>query len=208
MAQDMGTEGTEQPTPIESEGQHCPSCTCDEHSDQSMDEVMDQHIDNAKDFTNSIGEGGDQGNIGERRRCESIEDILDQHLDNAADMENHTDTDSEGMDPNGISRPADYDEKQGDMGLSEENAEDDSEPQLDEVLRDGLDSHADGIQREKVIDMVGQALDAFKGQKKILDKAKEQAPELHDACISLLRAMIELCSLGRNRPISTRTRSQ
>lgn len=53
-----------------------------------------------------------------------------------------------------------------------------------------------GFKREKVIDMIGQALEAFKGQKKILDKAKEQAPELHDACISMLRAMIELCSLA------------
>ena len=68
-----------------------------------------------------------------------------------------------------------------------------NEPNLDEVLRDGLDCHADGIQREKVIDMVGEALDAFKAQKSILDKAKEQAPGLYDACIMLLRAMIELC---------------
>ena len=50
----------------------------------------------------------------------------------------------------------------------------DGEPNLDEVLRDGLDTHADGIQREKVINMVGQALDAFKGQKQILDKAKDK----------------------------------
>ncbi len=202
MAQDMNTQGTEQPTPIEETGQHCPSCTCGAHgeaaqAEPSMDEVMDQHIDNASDYTNTIGEGGDPGNQDSADPGESIEDILDQHLDNAADMEgqNNVDLDSEGMDPNGISRPEDYEQKQGDLGLSEEDADED-EPQLDEVLRDGLDSHADGIQREKVIDMVGQALDAFKGQKAILDKAKEQAPELHSACISLLKALIELCSLA------------
>jgi len=179
--------------------QHCPGCNCPEHGEQaesSMEDVLDQHIDNAKDFTNTIGEGGDQGNIGDGDgEGESIEDILDQHLDNAADMEGNGTVDAEGMDPNGISRPADYEQKQGDMGLSEEEAAQD-EPQLDEVLRDGLDQHADGIQREKVVNMVGEALDAFKGQKKILDKAKEQAPELHSACISMLRAMIELCSLA------------
>lgn len=197
MAQDMGTEGTQQPTPIEETGQHCPSCTCDEHSqnDQPMDQVMDQHIDNATDYTNTIGEGGDGGNQDSADEGDSIEDILDQHLDNAADMAQNGDVNSEGMDPNGISRPEDYNAKQGDLGLSEEDAQN-QDPNLDEVLRDGLDSHADSIQREKVVDMVGQALDAFKGQKQILDKAKEQAPELYDACIQMLRSMIELCSLA------------
>jgi hypothetical protein len=199
MAQDMGTEGTQQPTPVEEDAvQHCPSCTCGAHGEgakpeQSMDQVMDQHIENASDYTNTIGEGGDGGNQGSADPGESIEDILDQHLDNAADMAQNGDVNAEGMDPNGISRPEDYNAKQGDLGLSEEDNE---EPQLDEVLRDGLDQHADGIQREKVVNMVGEALDAFKGQKKILDKAKEQAPELHSACISLLKALIELCSLA------------
>ena len=36
----------------------------------------------------------------------------------------------------------------------------------------------------------------FKSQKAILDKAKEQAPELYNSCISMLKAMIELCSLA------------
>lgn len=203
-AAEMGTEGTKNPTPIEEAGQHCPSCTCDAHeqtgSDQPIEEVLDQHIDNASDYTNTIGEGGDGGNqssAGDQTSGDgdSIENILDQHLDNAADMAQNGDVNSEGMDPNGISRPEDYNAKQGDMGLSEEDAEND-DPNLDEVLRDGLDSHADSIQREKVIDMVGQALYAFKGQKQILDKAKEQAPELYSSCLAMLRAMIELCSLA------------
>lgn len=204
MARDMGTEGTKQETPIEEMSEkHCPSCQCSDHSqnDRPIEEVLDQHVDNASDYTNSIGEGGDQGNMSnagnqgsdEDSDGESIEDLLDQHLDNAAEMENEG-INSDGMDPNGVSRPEDYDAKQGDLGLSEEDA--DGEPQLDEVLRDGLDSHADSIQREKVINMVGEALEAFKGQKNILDKAKEQAPELHNACIGMLRAMIELCSLA------------
>jgi hypothetical protein len=34
MAQDMGTEGTKQPTPIEEDAvQHCPSCTCGAHGE-------------------------------------------------------------------------------------------------------------------------------------------------------------------------------
>jgi len=39
-------------------------------------------------------------------------------------------------------------------------------------------------------------LDSFKAQKQILDKAKEQAPQLYDSCLQMLRAMIELCSLA------------
>jgi hypothetical protein len=58
-----------------------------------------------------------------------------------------------------------------------------------------LDAHADGIQKEKVIQLVGQALEGFKAQKSILDKAKVSAPELYDSCLQMLRAMIELCSL-------------
>ena len=202
MAAEMGTAGTTSETPIEETAQHCPSCTCDEHTqnDKPMDQVMDEHVDNASDYANTIGEGGDggdQSSAGDQTTGDgdSIEDILDQHLNNAVDMAQNGDVNSEGLDPNGISRPEDYNAKQGDLGLSEEDAQND-DPNLDEVLRDGLDSHADSIQREKVIDMVGQALDAFKGQKQILDKAKAQAPELHDACISMLRAMIELCSLA------------
>jgi hypothetical protein len=197
MEQEMGTDGTEQPTPIESgDDKHCPSCTCGAHGeeDKPIEDVLDQHIENASDYTNTIGEGGDSGNQGSSDEGQSIEDLLDQHLDNAADMEGRSDVDADDMDPNGISRPEDYNDKQGDMGLSED--EQSEEPQLDEVLRDGLDAHADGIQKEKVINMVGEALEAFKSQKKILDKAKEQAPELHEACISMLKAMIELCGLA------------
>jgi hypothetical protein len=173
--QDMGGE------PV----QHCPSCTCDEHSqEQPMEQVLDQHIDNATDYTNTIGEGGDGGNVGSD--SSDMDDTLDQHVANATEM-------NQDMDSNGVSRPGDYNQKATDLGLSEEDSE---EPNLDEVLRDGLDSHADNIQREKVVNMVGEALEAFKGQKKILDKAKDQAPELYDACISMLRSMIELCSLA------------
>ena len=158
---------------------HCDSCTCDEH-EQPMEDVLDQHIENAKDFSDSLDESPESEG--------SAEDVLDQHIDNAAEM-------NQNMDENGVSRPEDYDQKDEDMGLSEEEADQD-EPNLDEVLQGGLDQHADNIQREKVIQLVGQALDGFKSQKNILDKAKDQAPELYSSCIQMLRAMIELCSLA------------
>ena len=155
--------------------QHCPSCTCSDHQ-EPIEDVLDQHIDNAQDYQESIDDG----------QPSNTDELLDAHLDNSQDM---LDT----MDDQGISRPADYNEKDGDMGLSEEDA---GEPDLSEVLQGGLDQHADNIQREKVTQMVGEALEGFKAQKKILDKAKEQAPELYDSCIAMLKAMIELCSLA------------
>lgn len=159
------------------ESKHCPSCTCEDH-DQDLDSLLDQHLENAKEFEDSIDDG----------QPATTTDLLDAHLDNQKEM-------LEGMDDEGISRPEDYNQKQGDMGLSEEEADQDG-PNLDQVLQEGLDTHADSIQREKVIQLVGQALDGFKSQKAILDKAKDQAPELHDACIYMLKAMIELCSLA------------
>jgi len=155
---------------------HCPSCTCGAHGD-SAEDTLDQHVDNAQDFADAIGNEQEE---------DSAEDTLDAHVSNASEM-------NDDMDENGVSRPADYDQRNEDMGLSEEDADDSN---LNDVFKDGLDAHADSIQREKVVNMVGEALEAFKGQKAILDKAKAQAPELYDACIAMLRSMIELCSLA------------
>jgi len=156
------------------ETKHCESCTCADHKDAET--TLDEHVDNAQDFENTLDDGQPEG----------AEETLDQHIDNATDMQDN-------MDQDGISRPEDYDDKREDMGLSEEDS---GEPDLDGVLRDGLDEHAENIQKEKVVNMVGEALEGFKSQKAILDKAKEQAPELYASCISMLRAMIELCSLA------------
>lgn len=169
------------------EDKHCPSCTCSA-GDESAENILDQHLDNYKDFTNTIGEGGNSGTEGAAGQSESTENVLDQHIDNANEM-------GEMIDDQGVIRPEDYGQKDQDMGLSEEEADGD-EPALDEVLRGGLDAHADSIQKEKVLNMVGEALEGFKAQKAILDKAKEQAPELYASCISMLKAMIELCSLA------------
>lgn len=97
----------------------------------------------------------------------------------------------------GISRPDDYNESNtpGDMGLAEDEVPQEESPDLTSVLKDGLDSHADGIQREKVVAMVSQALEGFKANKKILEKAKEQAPQLYESTIAMLKAMIEMAKM-------------
>jgi hypothetical protein len=78
------------------------------------------------------------------------------------------------------------------------------------VLEEGLDHSADGIQREKVVQMVSQALTQFKGCKEILESTKMQTPQLYQASIAMLRAMIEMASLlglgegnGNAAPVQT-----
>lgn len=99
------------------------------------------------------------------------------------------------LDPNmegNVSRPDGYDGDAAptDLGLTEDGAP--TQPDLSEVLQDGLDSHQDQIQKEKVMNMVGQALQGFKGQKHILERAQQAAPELYSATIMMLKAMIEM----------------
>jgi hypothetical protein len=94
----------------------------------------------------------------------------------------------------GVSRPEDYESNvPGDMGLAEDEGDD--SPDLGSVLQEGLDSHADNIQREKVIQLAAEALEGFKGCKDILEKAKEQAPQLYEASIAMLKAMIEMAKM-------------
>jgi hypothetical protein len=93
-----------------------------------------------------------------------------------------------------VSRPDDYDENiPGDMGLGEEEQEEG--PDLSGVLQEGLDDHANNAQREKVVQMAAEALQGFKGCKQILEKAKDQAPQLYQSTLSMLRAMIEMAKL-------------
>lgn len=93
-----------------------------------------------------------------------------------------------------ISRPAGYSsDVPGDMGLGEEQS--DEAPNLTSLLTEGLDSQAEAIKREKVIQMVGQALEGFKASKKIIERAQSQAPQLYQSSIMMLKAMIEMANL-------------
>ncbi len=110
------------------------------------------------------------------------------------DDEDMADTSGE-MEEN-TSRPDGYKDQNvpGDMGLNEEDAQKET-PDLSSVLKDGLDSHADNMQREKVVNMVSKALEGFKANKHILEKAKEKAPELYGSCLAMLQAMIEMTKM-------------
>jgi hypothetical protein len=77
----------------------------------------------------------------------------------------------------------------------------DEDPEMIDILRDGLDSHADSIKQDKVRQMVGEALEGFKANKQVLERAKTQAPEFYNASITMLKVMIEMASmLGLSAP--------
>jgi hypothetical protein len=94
----------------------------------------------------------------------------------------------------GVSRPESYSQNSpSDMALDEDNTA--VSPDLSSVLHEGLDSHADNIQRERVVQMVSQALTGFKACKPIIERSQTQAPQLYQSSIMMLKAMIEMAKM-------------
>lgn len=93
----------------------------------------------------------------------------------------------------GVSHPEGYDAESAPstMGMAED-APQDQGPDFANVLQGGLDQHSEQIGREKIVGMVSQALNGFKASKQVLERAKEQAPELYTSTIMMLKAMIEM----------------
>ena len=154
---------------------------------------LDAALENQKDMLNQMPAHEPSPKSSEPG---SAEEHLDAALENQQDMidSNSNLPIGEEMEEN-VSRPEGFDEKQvpGDMGLSEDdNGE---TPDLTEVLRGGLDSQADQIKKDKVIQLTCQALEGFKANKQILERAQEKAPELYESCIAMLRAMIEMSKM-------------
>lgn len=117
---------------------------------------------------------------------ETPQDVL-QGLEGPADMPGTQMQDN-------VSHPDNYEQNvPGDMGMAEEAPV--AGPDLTQVLSGGLDNHADNIQREKVIQMVSEALQGFKGCKDILERAQQQAPQLYESSIAMLKAMIEMAKM-------------
>ena len=102
----------------------------------------------------------------------------------------------------GVSRPENYADANApkDLGLGE----DEQPPDVTQLMQEGLDNHADNIGREKVINLVSEALVGFKACKGILEKAKLQAPQLYDSSLAMLKAMIEMAKmLGLDQEANT-----
>jgi hypothetical protein len=79
--------------------------------------------------------------------------------------------------------------------VQDDEQRDSDEPDYSDLLEEGLNSHADSIQREKVVQMVSQALTQFKASKDALEAVKAQSPQLYQASLAMLKAMIEMASL-------------
>jgi minimal CRISPR polymerase-like protein len=87
---------------------------------------------------------------------------------------------------------------EGEAQPGEPGAEDSKEMPSDGtagIFKESLDNSADSIQKEKVVQMVSQALQGFKASKDMIEQAKDQNPQLYGACISMVRAMIEMCKM-------------
>lgn len=126
-----------------------------------------------------------------------VQGIEDDGNPTSSEMDQMDDEDAPtdgSMDEN-VSHPDGYEENTpSDLGLSEDEVPEE-QPDVSGVLQEGLDNHADNIQKEKVVQMVGQALEGFKASKDILEKAKEQAPQLYQSSIAMLKAMIEMAKM-------------
>jgi hypothetical protein len=112
-----------------------------------------------------------------------------------ADMIDDTQVIGNDMEGN-VSRPGGYENNTpGDMGLDEQHATEENDPNLSDVLKQGLDSQSNDIEKDRVRDMVGQALAGFKASKMILERAREQAPDFYQSSIAMLAAMIKMAEM-------------
>lgn len=78
---------------------------------------------------------------------------------------------------------------------SESDRSDNTVPELGSFLKESLDQNSDNIRRERVVNLVSQALSSFKSQKQIVENAKDQAPELYQSMIGMIRAMVEMAKM-------------
>lgn len=115
-----------------------------------------------------------------------------------------------------VSRPSGYgQDNDSDMGVGQDPQSDDS-PDLTSVLHEGLDAHAENINRERVVQMVSVALTGFKSSKQIIERSQTQAPQLYQASIMMLKAMIEMAKMlgldqegaPTNNPLDSSTSSE
>jgi hypothetical protein len=79
-------------------------------------------------------------------------------------------------------------------------SDDQDQPDMADVLRGGLDDHAQEQKKQQVIDMVAQTLQGFKANKQMLEASKEQNLPLYQSTIQMLKAMISLCDLLGLKP--------
>ena len=100
-----------------------------------------------------------------------------------------------------VSRPDDFNEEIPQGTEDPNNTDGSQDPNYAEVMQDDLSNNQDDIQRERVGDIVRQALQDYKANKDFLEQAQAQSPEFYQASVGVIRAMIEMAKLlGFNGP--------
>jgi len=159
-----------------------------------------QRLDDQRDVPKTVIDPED--NHSKEALTSIAEQIESEGTPNIEDVESIDDTEMPiGKEAEGnISRPEGFGQgTPGDLGLDGTNGptddENEGDPDFSDILEEGLNANADIIQREKVIAMVGQALAQFKASKDVLEVSQAQMPQLYQASISMLKAMIEMANL-------------
>lgn len=139
-------------------------------------------MDHSKEAMQAIAKEIEDGSGPESKEKDLADSVTPDDLANGDNMDGN------------VSRPEGFaTNNSGDLGLNGEAQLDDSE--LTDVLHEGLDSHAEEIKREKVIQMVAQALQGFKASKNVIEGMQQQYPQLYQSSIAMLLAMIEMAKI-------------
>lgn len=177
---------TDMPSPnndvLDQQGEGNEETTETEESEEGEKGVPSEQTEETMEQIGEALEGDDQ-----KDEIQTEKDIMDE-LD-AEDLAVGT-----RMDDNASHQEEYEDNVPDDMGLAEDEVPEES-PDLSEVLKDGLDNQADGIRKEKAIQLVSEALEGFKNSKDVLERAKDQAPDFYNASLSMLKAMIEMAKM-------------
>jgi hypothetical protein len=97
-----------------------------------------------------------------------------------------------------ISRPDGFEQQTpGDMGEpgANQTVPEDDEPDMMNIFSQGLDNHSESINKEKAIQSISQALMRFKAAKQSLEMSRDQMPQLYQASLGILKAMIDMAGM-------------
>ena len=129
---------------------------------------------------------------------ENTDSVGDEDLASGSEMEGN------------VSRPEGFSDQNNPTDMGQEGINQvESEPDYNSLLEEGLDHNADDINRQRAIQTVSQALTQFKAAKDSLEQLQGQVPELYQACVGILKAMIDMASLlGLGQGVASEPQSE
>lgn len=172
-----------------------------ENDAPNADTAPDQRLDDQRDVPKEGQPAIDPEDIHSKEAMIQIAQAIEE-----GDKPNGSNRDKMGAEniPSGsnmednISRPDGFEQNTpGDTGEKGENqvVPEYDEPDMKSLLEEGLDYHAESIGKEKAIRSISQALEEFKAAKQSLEQSKEQMPQLYQASLGILKAMIDMAGM-------------